>query len=306
MSRARRDIRYCTDGEALDSFQANEIQFQGPVPSELYHRFVSFKAFVPGMFRKKGIRGTILNHVLHHQHASIYQYDKTTKYGSFKAPSKEGLTAKFLELAHYDEGGRLFTYVITLDGLMRFTETGKEFSIDLLSKHTMHADVNEFICWSGEFLIRRLKRPGAKEAEGTHPPDPLPGGPPKDPPPRDPSYYEAIFDNDSGTYRPNFELKDHIVKFLEKNLPGLKIVMYNCTDEKLKKIKQKQKEIKKKEGDQRTFVQQHGSDSSSDSSSDDDSELDRRMKAADGGKSSKGKLERAFDLLQFSKSGKKD
>jgi hypothetical protein len=32
--------------------------------------------------------------------------------------------------------------VITLDGMFRFTETGKEFGIDMLSKHTMHSDVN--------------------------------------------------------------------------------------------------------------------------------------------------------------------
>jgi hypothetical protein len=305
------DLRICPKAHrVLDSFQANEIQFQGPVPSELYHRYVSFKAFVPGMFRRKGFRGKILNHVLHHQHASVYQYDKNTKYGFFDAPSKEGLTAKFLELAHYDEGGRLFTYVITLDGLLRFTETGKEFSIDLLSKHTMHADVNLYIAWSGEFLIRRLKYPGAKESEGTHPADDIPGGPPNEAPPKDPSYYEAIFDNDSGTYRPNFDVKDHLIKFLEKNLPGLKIVVYNCTDEKLKKIKEKQKEIKKKEGDQRTFVQQHGSDSSSDEdgiSSSDESALDRRVKQAEKEEQgSKGKLERAFDMLHLSKSGKKD
>ena len=52
------------------------------------------------------------------------------------------MTLQFLKMVHYDQGGRIFTYVITLDGLFRFTETGKEFGIDLLSKHTMHSDVN--------------------------------------------------------------------------------------------------------------------------------------------------------------------
>lgn len=51
------------------------------------------------------------------------------------------MTLQFLDMVHYDTGGRLFTYVITLDGMFRFTETGKEFGIDLLSKHTMHSDV---------------------------------------------------------------------------------------------------------------------------------------------------------------------
>lgn len=290
------------------SFQANEIQLQGPVPNALYHRYVNFKPFVHGMFQRSGIRGTILNHMLHHQHAKIYQYDSDTKYGSFPSPSEEGLTAKFLDLVHYDEGARLFTYVITLDGLLRFTETGSGFQIGLLSKHTMHADVNSYIAWSGEFLIRRLKYPGAKEEEGTHPSDPLPGGPPKEEPPKNPKTYEAIFDNDSGTYRPNKDLIPVIKGFLEHNFPGLKIVMYDCNDEKLKRIKKQQAETRKKEGEQRTFVQHYGSDSSSDEdgiSSDDESDLERRAKVAEKGKSG-GKMERAFDLLHLSKRGQKE
>lgn len=46
------------------------------------------------------------------------------------------MTVKFLDLVHYDLGGRVFAYVLTLDSLLRFTETGKEFGIDMLSKHT--------------------------------------------------------------------------------------------------------------------------------------------------------------------------
>jgi hypothetical protein len=127
--------------DAEISFQANEIQLQGPVPNELYHRYVEFKSFVGGMFTASGIRGRLLNRALHHQHEQIYKYDATTKYGELEGPG-ENMTLKFLDTCHFDEGGRIFTYVITLDGLFRFTETGKEFGIDLLSKHTMHADVN--------------------------------------------------------------------------------------------------------------------------------------------------------------------
>jgi len=43
-----------------------------------------------------------------------------------------------------------------LDGQLRFTETGKEFGIDLLSKHTMHSDVSQYIAFSGEFFIRKI------------------------------------------------------------------------------------------------------------------------------------------------------
>ncbi len=128
------------------SFQANELQLRGPVPNELYHRYVEFKPFVAGMFTASGIRGRILHRVLHHQHERLYNFDKKTKFGAIeydhKAKVSDDLALQFLDMVHYDQGGRLFTYVITLDGMFRFTETGKEFGIDLLSKHTMHSDVN--------------------------------------------------------------------------------------------------------------------------------------------------------------------
>jgi len=53
------------------------------------------------------------------------------------------MTKKVLDF--YDQGGRIFTYVLTLDTKWRFTETGMEFGIDMLSKHTMHSDVSQYI-----------------------------------------------------------------------------------------------------------------------------------------------------------------
>ncbi|KAL5935380.1 hypothetical protein ACKVV1_000127 [Pyricularia oryzae] len=135
-------------------FQAIEMQLQGPVPPEMYHRYVEFKRFVGPMFSSAGLRGRVLNKVLHKQHRRVYNYDSTTKYGNFEPCSNEA-SLQFLQLAHFDEGGRVFTYVLTLDGLLRFTETGKEFGIDMLSKHTMHSDVETYIACSGEFFIRR-------------------------------------------------------------------------------------------------------------------------------------------------------
>ena len=105
------------------------MQLSGPVPDELYHRYVEFKPFVAGMFTAHSLSGRILNRALHHQHARIYNHDRSTTYGVFPEPSIE-MTKKFLEFAHYDQGGRIFTYVITLDGQWRFTETGKEFGIE--------------------------------------------------------------------------------------------------------------------------------------------------------------------------------
>lgn len=125
----------------MSSFQANEMQLTGPVPNELYHRYVEFKTFIGGMFEGSGFRGRILNKALHHQHENIYVFNARTKHGVLKGPG-EDMTLAFLKMAHFDQGGRMFTYVLSLNGLLRFTETGEEFGIDLLSKHSMHSDVN--------------------------------------------------------------------------------------------------------------------------------------------------------------------
>ncbi|CAG8960843.1 hypothetical protein HYFRA_00002380 [Hymenoscyphus fraxineus] len=238
-------------------FQANQFQLQGPVPSELYHRFVEFKPFVKGMFSKAGVRGRILNRALHHQHASVYNFSNSTEYGVVK-PRSEEASLQFLKMVHFDEGGRIFTYVLTLDGLLRFTETGKEFGIDLLSKHTMHSDVNVYIACSGEFFVRRLKhpkRPAEDPSQETHPDADLKGGPPHTDPPKDPKNYELVIDNDSGTYRPEGSLLPLLKEFLNLNFPGLHVVTKECTDEKLEKWKEGQREKKKAEGKNITMVQ---------------------------------------------------
>ncbi|KAF1953993.1 C2 domain-containing protein [Byssothecium circinans] len=260
------------------NFQANEIQLRGPTPDAMYHRYVEFKPFVKSMFTAKGVRGFILSKALHHQHARVYNFDRETEFEFFPEPC-EALTQKFLELVHYDKGGRIFTYILTLDALLRFTETGKEFGIDMLSKHTMHSDVAAYTAFSGEFFIRRLKHPNreSREAGGhnsSHPPDDISGGPPKDEPIKDPAYYELIIDNDSGTYRPNAKLLPQLKSFLESNFPGLHIVTLDCQSqaEKMEKLKQEQRERKKQEGEHIVYAQ--ASRSSSMSSSDIE-ELDR-------------------------------
>ena len=254
----------------LFSFQANQIQLAGPVPEALYHRYVEFRPFVAGMFTSHSLRGRILNRALHHQHARVYNYDRTTIYGYFPLPSKD-MTLQFLDLVHYDQGGRIFTYVLTLDGQWRFTETGKEFGIDLLSKHTMHSDVSIYIAFSGEFFIRRLKIPWKDpDEQETHPPADINGGPPEHEPPKDPNYYQLVIDNDSGTYRPNPKLLPQLKEFMLRNLPGLKITTLDCTSdkEKMDKMKEDQRKRRKAEGDNRAYIQ--GDDSSISSSDEED------------------------------------
>ncbi|KAL8702934.1 MAG: hypothetical protein Q9201_003888 [Fulgogasparrea decipioides] len=292
------------------NFQANQFQLAGPVPPPLYHRYVEFKPFIAGMFTAKSLRGRILNRALHHQHSRIYNYDRTTVYGSFPSPSKD-MSLQFLDLIHYDHGGRIFTYVLTLDGMWRFTETGKEFGIDLLSKHTMHSDVNIYIAFSGEFFVRRLKNPHrepCEEGQETHPATEIEEGSSHSDPPHDPAYYALYIDNDSGTYRPSAKLLPLLKEFMQRNLPGLKVVTLDCGADakKMEKLKQEQRERKKKEGKGTVFLQQ---DDSSSLSSSDEEELEERMREYNqehggGGAGEKGKREKKISLKREIKESK--
>ncbi|KAL6872862.1 hypothetical protein J3F83DRAFT_713334 [Trichoderma novae-zelandiae] len=267
-------------------FQANEIQLQGPVPAVLYHRYVEFRPVIGSLFSSTGIRGTILNKALHKQHHRIYNYSSTTEYGKFEPCSKQA-SLQFLRMAHFDEGGRVFTYVLTLDGMLRFTETGKEFGIDFLSKHTMHADAEKYIACSGEFFIRRLQHPDSSDSpeppEKTHPSEPIPGGPPDQPPPSNPAFYQLFIDNESGTYRPDKSVLPDLKRFLQKNFPGLGVVAMSVEDERLQKLKEEQRAIKKSEGQ----IMQVVMNSSTSSFSSVESELNERNESWESGRKSK-------------------
>ena len=255
------------------SFQANQFQLRGPVPAQLYHRYVEFKGFIKQMFTATGVRGYILSKGLHHQHTNVYNFNRETQYGEFDHPCDD-MTLKFLELCHFDRGGRIHTYVITLDGMMRFTETGKEFGIDLLSKHSMHSDCDSYIAYSGEFFIRRTRRGHGRGRSGNQDSSTstlkVPGGADDDhsseksdhsrhsgESPRDASRYELVIDNDSGTYRPNASMLPLLREFLSANFPGLKIVTLDCQKdaELMGKLKDEQREKKKREGQAMVFRQ---------------------------------------------------
>ncbi|CAN8099832.1 unnamed protein product [Discula destructiva] len=292
--------------EKLDKydFQANQIQLQGPVPEHLYHRFVAFKGWVAPMFKSTGLRGKIMHKVLHKQHNRIYSFNSSTQWGIFESCTPEA-SLQFLRMAHFDEGGRIFTYVITLDGLMRFTETGKEFGIDFLSKHTMHSDVATYIACSGEFFVRRLAHPDAPAHQGeadpgepTHPSGDLAGGPPHDEAPENPKRYQLVIDNDSGTYRPDKHQLPQLQAFLQRNFPGLGIVAMHWEDEELKNLKENQRKIKQKEG-KIVNVVQNSSPESSDVSSSDESRLGNiEADAGDSGAHYKSKKGKALEILE--------
>ena len=112
----------------------------------------------------------------------------------------EGRLQKSLRMTSFGTQGRMFMYIVTLDGEMRFTETREEFVVELLSKHSMHADGAKEIVYSGEFFVRLMEERGGHSRGGGV--DDL-GDEPQD---RDPKHYELVIDNDSGTYRPRKEL----------------------------------------------------------------------------------------------------
>ncbi|KAF9884114.1 hypothetical protein FE257_002286 [Aspergillus nanangensis] len=257
------------------NFQAIQIQFKGPVPPQLYHRYVEFKPFVAGMFTSHSLRGRILNRALHHQHRRIYNFDRSTLNGQFDSPGTE-FTQKFLEFVHNAQGGRIFTYVLTLDAQFRFTETGKEFGIDLLSKHTMHSNVSIYIAYSGEFFIRRRMR----RHQTSHSMTEIPVEEPVEETEvsNDPTDYELFIDNDSGTYRPNAHYLPLLKQFLSANLPGLHITTLDCVAdaERMGTLKQEQRDFKRDQGFQMTFLQHTSSSSSFSISSSDEERLDER------------------------------
>lgn len=183
----------------------------------------------------------------------------------------------------------------------------------MLSKHTMHSDVAAYIACSGEFLIRRLKKPlsdkhhkqdkhRAEPRQPTHPADPdLPGGPPHDKPPTRPEYYQLVIDNDSGTYRPDASVLPDLRAFLEKNFPGLGVVTLACDDDEDVRLKERQREIKKAEG-RNVHMVLNRSPSSSSFSSDDVSDLEdteRHNADAAGGPTAprRSRKERMLDIM---------
>jgi hypothetical protein len=271
------------------------MQLKGPVPPKLYHRFVEFRPIIASIYSSAGLRGTILNKALHSQHRRIYNFNSSTEYGDFDACTPEA-AEQFLKLVHFDEGGRIFTYVLTLDGMFRFTETGKEFGIDMLSKHTMHSDVETYIACSGEFFVRRLNRPIASDEPHphtkTHPSQKIPGGPPEEHPPHNPSYYQLIIDNDSGTYRPDKSTLPYLKDFLQKNMPGMGIVTMHWEDQELQDMKENQRNVKKNEGRLVNMVLNRSQSSISSA----ESELDDREESWQQGH--KSKREAAYEALE--------
>jgi hypothetical protein len=195
------------------------------------------------MFTKSGIKGRLLHRALHNQYTTIYGYGKDTEWGVVETSNDDetagrAFAEKFLQMISFGSQGRILTYIITLDGEMRFTETGEEFTIELLSKHSMHADAAKEIAYSGEFFVRLM------EGHEGHSGDQEDG--PQD---ENPKHYELVIDNDSGTYRPRKELLPTLEEFLasDDNFGGLgRVLTMDGFDETLEKWKEERKEAKRR------------------------------------------------------------
>ena len=230
------------------SFIGNRLQLTGPVPTSLRHRYVGYRPFIERMFSKSGLKGRLLHRALHKQYATIYGYGKDTEWGVV-SPSNDkedvghSFAEKFLQMTSFGTQGRIFTYVITLDGEMRFTETGEEFAIELLSKHSMHADVAKEIAFSGEFFVRLGEEHEGNSRESNH------GDLEGESRDEQPKHYELVIDNSSGTYRPRKELLPTLAEFLssEDNFGGLgRVLAMDCFDEALKEWKKEREETKRR------------------------------------------------------------
>jgi hypothetical protein len=276
------------DRQQLQRFEfvATKLQLSGPLPKELNTRYVAFRPIITTFYTKRGILGIILNRALKRQYRTVYSYDRNTTYGIARNPNKDAaypanqppsneddaldIATQVLSFTHWGEGGRVYTFIITLDGEWRFTETGKEFGIQMLSKHTMHSCVSTYVAFAGEFFIRKETRPegthrqrGGSVSSGTSARNPSSAG--SEPNERRIKDYTLVIDNDSGTYRPPEKNLPLLQEFLSKAIPGLRVEACHALDEKHLAEKKKHAEERERTG-RRRFKQPSSSRSSSEDS----------------------------------------
>jgi hypothetical protein len=182
------------------------------------------------------------NMVTNENHEGIHQANCSNQNQYEGKAHAEALSREFLRMTSYGMAGRLFTYVITLDGEWRFSQTGEEFTVDLLTKHSMHANVAKEVAFSGEFFVRKIsnqdKRNRGDGDEGQ-----------QEPASADPKDYELIVDNNSGTYRPKKELLPVLQKWLQREdiLGALgKVTAMDRFDETLKRWKE-ERQVEKRQ-----------------------------------------------------------
>ncbi|ORY84789.1 hypothetical protein BCR37DRAFT_251546 [Protomyces lactucae-debilis] len=114
------------------------------------------------MMYSSGVRGKLIRRALQSQHAAIYGFDARTIVGSV---DPKDAAARFLEMTNAGSGVGIFTYAITGDGVMHFTQTGPRFAINHLSKHAMHSNAATEVVYSGEFFFLQKEESAANAQE---------------------------------------------------------------------------------------------------------------------------------------------
>lgn len=137
------------------------------------------------IFKNRTIRSGITQ-----QHAFIYKHHNVEDNGELES------AADFFSKLNYgkrQDQMRYFTYVI-METDWRFSETGANFLMDMVSKHAMHSGAAEEVFYAGEFCI-------VEEKEG----------------------YKLVIDNNSGTYAPHPDGLAKLQQLLQANFPGMKV-----------------------------------------------------------------------------------
>jgi len=192
------------------------------------------KSFDPSKFKYR-----MAYRLIKKQHQKIYGHDMNTQYGQWW--NDEDVGPGLVELLQPDIEKKLFTFVVMERGEWRFCETGEEYKINKLSKHSMHADGDDVVTWGGEFFIRKtpvmnnemqnhlqenaetLLQSATRKVHGPH-------------------SWTIFLDNDSGTYSPDQEKINTFRDFMALNLQGLNVVVMNFEQHTLQDAKKEQKD----------------------------------------------------------------
>jgi len=165
-------------------------------------------------------------------HHMLYARSTTNGFGVIDNPSQVfQILHSGASRPHSDSGSQfahrikpaVYTYIISVDdNSFRFSETGAAFFVDFASKHALHSNCAEAVCYSGEFHPRPA---GGWDNFSDNIPD-------------DQVKWEVVIDNNSGTYSPDPLILPDLKRLLEFNFPGIGIYALSYQDPELVKSRE--------------------------------------------------------------------
>jgi hypothetical protein len=153
--------------------------------------------------------------IIKQAHRVLYAKHTTNEFGSLN--SSEEFWNLLLNVNTNTIKPCVYTYIIE-DHTWRFSETGASFFLDFASKHALHSNCAQAVCYAGEFHPRPIG--GWNEYD----PNEI----------LDWDQWELVIDNGSGTYAPDLTLLDQLKELLMFNFPQLNVVIYDFNDPQLK------------------------------------------------------------------------